>query len=143
MHVHDGGATNLPSSEEGGGRGWGIRWIGMGNIAIMCIVLLNLGSGGLGREGGLYTRARGYNGKILSGWNSAGCSQDWRRLEIEWVRNSRLEIETISGYGISLMLLFRSPLPFLENYFSYRKGKIVLVSFPRERVETIISRERD
>lgn len=78
-------------------------------------------------EGGgiIYPCAVGYNGKILSGWNSAGCSQDWRRLEIEWVRNSRLEIETISGYGISLMLLFRSPLPFLENYFSYRKGKIM------------------
>lgn len=143
MHVHDGGATNLPSSEEGGGRGWGIRWIGMGNIAIMCIVLLNLGSGDLGREGGLYTRARGYNGKILSGWNSAGCSQDWRRLEIEWVRNSRLEIETISGYGISLIALSFSPSFLGELFFLSEGEENVLVSFPRERVETIISRERN
>lgn len=29
--------------------------MGMGNIAIMCIVLLNLGSGALGRERGIYT----------------------------------------------------------------------------------------
>lgn len=99
--------------------------------------------GGSWEGKGDYT-PRVYNGKILSnGIRLDLFSGLEERLEIELVRNLRLEIETIS---VSL-IIFRSPVSLLGELFFFlfrrRDGEdCFLVLFPRVW-KAIISRERD
>lgn len=94
MHVH--GATNLlPPVEEsvedrgGGGGGGTMDRHGKHRDNVYCAFESWLRSRAGLRGGGDYTVRAGIMERFSDGWNSAGCFQDWKRLEIEWVNRNR------------------------------------------------------